>query len=124
MKVKIDIVGVEKTIQTLNNKLNKININTMDGIKKSGFLMQNAVKSSIAGHEAEPTSVDTGLFVGTVSLQTFGNEAMIFSPLEYAKFLEYGTTKLRPRKHFRNSAFRKTEQIKEILDAEIKVALS
>lgn len=83
---------------------------------KAGFFVQNEVKASIAGQRGEPTSVDTGRFLNSVSVKEAGNlQVSIFTDIEYAKFLEYGTSKLEPRPHFTNTAKRVNKAVKDLI---------
>ena len=102
----------------LKEKGDQIKIGANQGINKASFFMQNEVKSSIAGQRAEPTSVDTGRFLNSIDVTTSQNQGIIFTDISYAKFLEYGTSRLAPRSHFRNSAARNTEKVKEIMKEE------
>ena len=91
-------------------------------LKKIGLFMQNEVKLSIAGRKAEPTSVDTGRFLNSVEFQVDErkDEVIIFSDVEYSKNLEFGTTRLAPRKHFNNSKDRNIPEITKILNDKVK----
>ena len=111
MSLKVEILGVKETIQFLRDSGKKIDNNAMQGINQAALFMQGEVKESIAGRRAEPTSVDTGRFLNSISLATSKNQAIIFTDIEYAKFLEYGTSRIFPRMHFRNSLSRNTNKI-------------
>jgi len=123
MAVKISIKNTENVINFLNKAKLNIDKNTDEGVRKASLMMKNAVMSSISGHEAEPTSVDTGLFLNSVHIDASGKQAKIYSDLEYAKFLEYGTSKMNSRHHFRNSAFRKTGEVMKLVNDEVKISL-
>ena|SRR3990167_4576179 len=115
MSLKVEILGVKETIQFLRDSGKKIDNNAMQGINQAALFMQGEVKESIAGRRAEPTSVDTGRFLNSISLATSKNQAIIFTDIEYAKFLEYGTSRIFPRMHFRNSMFRNQDNIFRIV---------
>jgi phage gpG-like protein len=111
-------------IKNVENYLKQKNKNTENAIssamKKVAFFMQGEVKSSIAGRRAEKTSVDTGRFLNSVFTTTTKDTATIFSDLEYSKYLEYGTSRMRARRHFNNSKDRNKPKIKEMIQQEIK----
>ena len=120
MKIEINTNKVEKY---LNEKEKDIKIGINDGINKATFFVQGEVKQSIAGHRAEPTSVDTGRFLNSVDLTTSKDEGKVFTSIPYAKFLEYGTSTITPRPHFRNSLARNQHKVNEIIKEEIKKEL-
>ena len=77
-------------------KLRNAGMNAKRAYKKalweSTQLVRNEVKFSIAGMRSEPRSVQFGGFLNTVSYEISPTKAIVYSPLEYAKFLEYGTS--------------------------------
>lgn len=83
-----------------------------NAIHNQGFLLEGEVKNSIAGHRAEPTSVDTGNFLNSVHTD---NSQMLVSRVsseaKYAQHLEKGTSKMAARRHFENSTARKKNSI-------------
>ena len=91
------------------------------GLTKAAAFMQGEVKQSIAGHRAEPKSVDTGRFLNSVKT-TFPAkfQAKIESNVSYAKFLEYGTSRMNARKHFRNTAKRNEVKVRNFIEKSIK----
>ena len=84
------------------------------------MFIQGEVKSSIAGQRAEPTSVDTGRFLNSVDVILGKDIGIVFTDVEYAKHLEYGTSKFHARSHFRNTKFRNQDKVKEIIKEEIE----
>ncbi len=118
--VKISIEGTSKARRFINKKKDRVYDLEQKGLKKAAIFVQGKVKSSIAGHEAEPTSVDAGRFLNSVDFTVGKNDAIVFSDVEYAKFLEKGTSKLGARRHFQNSAARSKNKVKQIMSNEIK----
>ena len=81
-------------------------------IHRQGFLLEAEVKDSIAGRKAEPTSVDTGRFINSVSTDNSQKlQSKVYSNVPYSKFLEFGTSRMGARKHFRNSKSRRIPSI-------------
>ena len=115
MVLRINIQGVPKVMAYLQLKKMGIDGEIKKSMTKVGMHMQNEVKESISGHKAEPTSVDTGKFLGSVDFQTVKKGVIIFTPVPYAKFLEYGTIRIQPRRHFNNSKDRNKGKIKQII---------
>jgi hypothetical protein len=120
MTVKIEISGIKQTKKYLARKNKDATKKVSIGMSKVAIFMQGEVKSSIAGRRNEPTSVDTGRFLNSVEFSAGKNDAVIFTQVPYSKFLEYGTSRMRARKHFRNSKFRNEHKIKNMLRNHIK----
>lgn len=120
MSVKIQVFGTKETKKFLNSKKLKTNVNIKTAMIKAGALMESEVKDSIAGRKAEPRSVDTGNFMRSVEFQATKDNAVIFSNVPYADFLEFGTSRMKARRHFNNSKDRNKGKIKDIVENEVK----
>ena len=110
----IKVMGINNVMNYLSNIKENINSQVKENLVKVGLHMQAEVVDSIAGKKAEPQSVDTGTFMRSVSSKVEGSSAIVFSNVEYAKYLEYGTSKMAPRSHFRNSLARNRNKILNI----------
>jgi len=114
--ISISVEGIPAVKKFLKNKDANIGIQLKKGMVDSSVFLQGEVKQSIAGRRAEHISVDTGRFLNSVEFQVKEFEGQVFSKIPYAQKLEYGTDfKNSPRKHFRNSADRSKEKIKQII---------
>lgn len=117
----IEVKGVAEAVGKIKDfseeKLQKMG----QGVKNAGFYVQAEVQASIAGQRAELRSVDTGRFLSSVKT-TFPAPytASVETNVEYAPHLEYGTTRIQPRPHFRNSADRNKDKVKEIIKQQVK----
>jgi phage gpG-like protein len=120
MVVKIDITGIEGTKKYLKSKMNNIKSQEKTGLNNATIFLQGEVKLSIAGHRAEPTSVDTGRFLNSIDFNVGDSDAIVFTDIEYSKFLEYGTSRMIPRMHFRNTKSRNQGNIQKIINESIK----
>ena len=120
MTIKIEIKGTKEVEDFLKAKSKEAKLGSSKGINKASFFMQGEVKLSIAGQRAELTSVDNGRFLNSVDITTSEDTGVIFTDIDYAKFLEYGTSKFNARGHFRNSKFRNQDKVKEIIETEVK----
>lgn len=90
------------------------------GLARAALHVQGEVKLSIAGKRAEKQSVDTGRFLNSIGINTFGKtNAQVYTDLPYAKFLEYGTSKVPARRHFGNTKHREAKRVVAILDTEV-----
>lgn len=119
MTTKITITGVVATRKFLNGKERMIKIRKQAGLKKASFFLQGEVKESIAGRKAEQTSVDTGRFLNSVDTTIRKDDGIVFSDVPYAKHLEFGTSRINPRRHFRNSKDRNKDKVRKIFKQEI-----
>ena len=110
--IKVQVIGVKEAIARLDLKNKEIMENVSRAINRSALQVEAEVKQSIAGRRAELRSVDTGRFMQSVTaVQLNSLQASVETNVEYAKFLEYGTSKMNPRYHFRNSAARTREKV-------------
>jgi HK97 gp10 family phage protein len=117
MAVKIIIEGIEDATNFLKNSSKEILKKADDAIKQAGFFIEEEVKASIAGRRAEPKSVDTGRFLNSVNTKFPGPlTASVESDVTYAKYLEFGTSKIQPRHHFTNTKERNIQKIKEFVE--------
>ena len=105
--VKVTIEGAKKTKKFLIKKNVKTNLLINQAMTKAGAFMESEVKQSIAGHRAEPTSVDTGRFLNSVTTDNSKTmQSTVESKVKYAKFLEFGSSRISARHHFKNSGKR------------------
>jgi len=119
----IKVIGVSAAIKKLSAKSLIIKKNVGDAMSKIALFMEGEVKESIAGHKAEPTSVDTGRFLSSVSSISDNDSAIISSNIGYSEHLEHGTSKMPARHHFSNSLTRNKPKIKDYIQKEIKTSL-
>ena len=89
-------------------------------MKKIALYMEAEVKESIAGRKAEHKSVDTGHLMQSVTMDSDDEGVVVYSDVEYAKFIEYGTSRMNPRSHFRNSLNRNKLKINKFVEDEVK----
>jgi len=116
----IAVKGIDEAISKLKDIASNKLKNVEQGIKKAGFYVQAEVQASIAGQRAETRSVDTGRFLNSVKT-TFPEPytATVETNVVYATHLEFGTSKLQPRSHFRNTANRNKDKVKDIIKQEV-----
>tara|TARA_Y100000034_G_C6565810_1_gene245014 strand:- start:134 stop:499 length:366 start_codon:yes stop_codon:yes gene_type:complete len=112
--------NASQVIASLKAKEGKIFKNIQNELVNVGFYMEGKIKESVAGRAAEPRSVDTGRFMGSVRGTAKGNEATVSSGVPYAKDLEFGTTRMTARRHFRNSLSREKQKIANFIEKALK----
>ena len=115
----IKIEGIPKAMTFLNTKAILAMKKADEGIKEAGFFIEGEVKQSIAGHRPETRSVDTGRFLNSVTTNFSKLQAKIFSSVNYAQFLEFGTSRVQPRHHFRNTKERNKSKVAEFVQAKV-----
>jgi len=120
MVIRAQFRGVNKAIKFLSSKESRIERAVKQGMAEVSRLMEKEVKASISGDKAEPRSVDTGEFLRSVAGKSAGEQAIISSDVPQSKFMEFGTSHIRPRRHFRNSLERNRTKIAKLLNAEVK----
>lgn len=120
MSVTIEVEGLQNVRKFLKDKNSKIIRNAEYAVNQASMFLEGEVKASIAGQRAEPMSVDTGQLLNSVGFKSMQLEGEVFSDVEHAKFIEYGTTKIKERRHFRNSANRNKDKIKKYIEDAIK----
>ena len=118
--MKVKVLGIKATQAFLIKKVLEINNDIAQGISEAGKFIKDEVKESIKGNRSEKRSVDTGEFKDSVDVITSKTTATIFSDVKQAKSLEYGTSKMRARRHFNNSKDRNKQKIADIIKAKLK----
>lgn len=104
----------------LRNKADVIKDASVRAVTRATFYVEAEVKESIAGRRAEHVSVDTGRFLNSVKSNVYQTEGEVYTNLEYAPFLEWGTSAIPERRHFRNSKNRSEKKIEGFFEAEVK----
>jgi len=99
----VEIVGGKEAARFLKQSEKATREAVMQGLAQAGFFMEKEVKNSVSGKRSEAKSVDTGRFLGSIASSVSGFAATISTNVSYAKFLEFGTSRLFARSHFRNS---------------------
>lgn len=112
MVARFRISGDLKTIAFLAGTEKFIRARASRGIGKAAKFLKDEVKQSVRGARAEPRSIDTGEFLNSVNDRKLEElKAEVFSDVGHALFLEFGTTRIPERRHFRNSANRNKREI-------------
>lgn len=115
----VQIEGLPKAKKYMNNELKQALRNAQEGIKQAGFFIESEVKASVAGQRAEPASVDTGRFLGNIHTEIGDLKAVVATNLSYPVHLEYGTSKIAPRRHFGNTLTRNKQKVVEFVQKEV-----
>ena len=121
--VSYDIEGIRDTFEHLQRIGAKIETNVDVALVQSANLIQQEVKESIVGNRSEPKSVQTGRFLNSITINKIKpKELEVGTDVDYAKYLEYGTSRQPARKHFANTVLRNQSKVKEVINQAIKEA--
>ena len=123
-KVSFEVQGVAEVQKMLMSKNIILKGTTGAILLRSAAYTKEEIQESIAGNRVETKSVDTGEFLNSIGIGTKrSDEIEIKSDVPQAKYMEYGTTKIRPRRHFRNTKARVEPKIIEDAAKMIKAAM-
>lgn len=121
MTITIKIKGLDALKEKLKD-YSEAQIKAADeAVTTAVFHIEGEVKASVAGQRDEPRSVDTGNFMSSVTGEKTGvMQGQVYSDVEYAGHLENGTSRMAARNHFRNTAARNAEKVREFIANKIK----
>ena len=118
--VNVEIKGIAEAIRKIREKGKDILNGTDSNTFQAANFIQQEIQESIIGNRNEMKSVDTGNFANSITIDKLKDlNYSIYTDVEYSKFLEYGTSKLMPRMHFRNSVNRNKARAIEIIKKKI-----
>lgn len=120
MTIKIKVLNLNKTINNMKTIPPFIKRGINKGLKEAGELLKVEIRESIKGNKPEPRSVDTGKFLDSIQIEQKKDSITIFSDVEHSIFLEFGTSRIHERRHFRNSLNRNKINILNIISNNIK----
>jgi HK97 gp10 family phage protein len=121
MSIAIKIANINEFKNFMQKKQEETKKILAESVKEATLLVHNQVKESIARGTNAPVTVDTGRFLNSIDFEATGeNEARVYTDLEYAPFLEYGTSKMAARPHFQNTAFVIAPGVKEIFSNNVQ----
>lgn len=120
--ISIQIKGVNKASAFINSKGKDAMLLTGSAINQATVFLQGEIKESIQGKRAETRSVDTSQFLQSISSEVNEKDltGTISSDVDHAIYMEYGTSKINERRHFRNSASRNSEKITNFIKDKFK----
>lgn len=121
MTVSVDVVGLPELKKYMKEKKKAITDGMETGIKRASLYLHGKVKESIARGTNAPVAVDTGRFLNSVDIESIGKDnAKIFTDLSYAKFVEYGTSRMQARPHFQNTKAKEGHHVIKIIKDQIE----
>lgn len=117
----IIVKGVSSVKAYLAVKKKELESDQEKGIKNATLFLEGDIKTSIARGTNAPVTVDTGRFLNSVTSTSSKNEGKVYTKLGYSKYLEYGTSRMKARPHFRNTVAKDSKKIKSIIDNAISL---
>lgn len=130
--VSYDVKGIGEVTRMLQAAGKDIETGADLGVVRAATFVVEEVQDSIAGKRAETKSVDTGRLINSIAVEKLGKNAAKVTPKKVsypnsnsntqgvALALEKGTSKILPRRHFKNTKERNRIKIKDIIAEEIK----
>ena len=114
--VTVEIKGIAEAIRKIMEKGQQIIKGKDSKTFQAANMIQQEIQESITGNRVETKSVATGNFANSIEVEKLKeNEYLVYTDVEYAKFLEYGTSKMLPRSHFRNTVNRNRRRALDII---------
>lgn len=121
--ISFEVKGTKKAVAFLKRENSAATSAVTQALSQISLFLEGEVKQSISGRRAETRSVDTGRFINSVTSTSDSKEAKVDSNVDYAAFLEFGSSRARPRRHFGNTLARNNQKIKSFLDNALKQKL-
>lgn len=122
--VQVEVKGVAEAIRFIRRKGKDVEFGADLGVFQGANFLQQEVQESAIGNRSEPKSVDTGRFANSISVDKIKKSVYkVFTKVPYAKFLEFGTSSMNPRRHFGNSLARNKKKIVSITKGQIIVKI-
>ena len=113
------MTGLLTSIAFIQAKKSDLRSDVKDAVVKATAIVKEEVKKSIQGQAAEPRSIDTREFLNSVDSSVEDNQGIVYSDVEQGAFMEFGTSKIPERRHFRNSLNRNKDKINRIMKQSI-----
>ena len=134
--VDFQITGLTEAMEFIRSKGRNITNSVDLEVFKSAVMVEGEVKESIAGHRAEHQSVDTGLFINNIKTRKVKEFVAQVYPTrakypgkkttveKVAKKLEYGSSRMAARRHFRNTKERQEKKVRSRIKRAVQKAVS
>ena len=94
-------------------------LSSLEKAKKRGL---EAIGLAAEGHAKKAAPVDTGRLRNSISHATDDEAAYIGTNVEYAPYVELGTSKMTPRPFLKPAATEHTDEYKGLMEASLKNA--
>ena len=110
--VKTAMISIKKSVKMAVNA-------SEDGVKEATLYAEGQIKESIAHGKNAAKAVDTGRFLNSVTGTSKGKVGAVTSNVKYAPDLEFGTSKMSARPHFRNTMKKEQTKIQDFIKSKV-----
>ena len=129
--VNVEFIGLAEVQRRIQAKGRKIISNVDIGMLRGANYIQQEVQESIAGNRAEKASVESGKLANSIEVDKPAENIFIIAPdkvgypngqntQQVMRYLEFGTSKIAPRRHMRNTFSRTKDRVEDIVKDTIK----
>lgn len=122
--VSVTIIGVPQVNAMLKKADAETKVKIAAAIREVGGYMMAKVTDSIGHGDNAPRAFDTGFFFRSI-LDVYPSPFEVHVgtnkyPVNYAKHIEYGTSRMPARPHLRNTAKKEEKKVKDFISNKIK----
>lgn len=118
--LKIEIKNAEEVKKFLRDKNKEAIQKVSQAVDQSTLFLESQIKQSISQGANAPRAFKTGNFMRNTTSQSAGLIGKVINRTEYGPEIEYGTSKMEARPHFRNTTFVESDKIKRFIQTKIK----
>ena len=111
MVIGFKVLGLSKATAYIKKGISDSIKKSEEGVKQATLYAEGKVKESIAHGKNAAVAVDTGQFLNSVKGESKGMVGQISSNVKHAPHVEYGTSRMYPRPHFRNTMIVEKDRI-------------
>ena len=94
----------------------------LEALAKAKLRGLNAIGATAEGHAKEICPVDTGRLRASITHTNDGESAYIGTNVEYAKYVELGTSRMKAQPYLRPAATEHDDEYKALMEASLKNA--
>jgi len=116
MEINIEIIGIERLTLRINKAADSLDEKIMDGLEIIG---ENIVADAKAF-----APIKTGRLRNSIGKTVFGRELEVYAEAEYAAYVEYGTSRMRPQPFLRPAFEANRADLITVLKGELREAFT
>ena len=113
---KKDVRGQKMSEVNFTNNSDKVREGFKDAIERGLW----AIGATAETYAKRLCPVDTGRLRNSIAHEVEGQDAYIGTNVEYAPFIEYGTSRMKPRPYLRPAATGHGDEYRKIMEASMK----
>lgn len=117
----IAVTGVKQVAKIIENKKKKAIVNSDNALNKFSQILAGKVTESIFRGTNAPKAIDTGAYGRSINAKKVNvAEYKISDGVQYGKYVEYGTSRMPARPHFRNTLKKEKRNITQAIQTAIR----